>query len=92
MQAILSKIISATNTKPTRIKAQCARGSITLSHPFDLTNDALHVWAVDQLIARFVKEDIGRYGSDPKLNPWASKRVCGCLPNGDYAHVFTAKR
>lgn len=53
-----------------------------------MSGDAAHVWAVDQLIARFVKEDAARYGSSQEVNPWTNPRACGQMPDGSYAHVF----
>ena len=86
MQAILTKYIPATNFKGSRIKAQCERGSITISYPHELSGADCHIAAVDCLIAKFVLEDKERYGT--QRNPWQDKRVCGQLPSGDYAHVF----
>lgn len=90
MQAIQSKYIPATNTKGSRIKATCERGSITVSYPDDLSGDACHVFAVDKLIEKFVAEDAKRYGSE--INPWTKPRACGQLPDNSYAHVFISSR
>lgn len=86
MQAIQSKYIPASNVRGSRIKATCERGSITISYPDELSGDACHIKAVDALIAKFVKEDEKRYGTNK--NPWSAPRVCGGLPDGTYAHVF----
>lgn len=80
MQAIITKFLPATNFKGSRIKAECDRGSITVSHPHELSGEAVHEYAVKQLIAKFVKEDEGKYGSDPKGNPWNMPMVSGGLP------------
>ncbi len=85
MQAILTKYLPATNTRGSRIKAMCDRGAITISYPHELNGDACHIAAARALVARFVKEDAARYGTE--RNPWSKPRVCGQLPNGDYAHV-----
>lgn len=90
MQAIISKYLPATNTKPSRIKASCERGSIVVSHPHELSGDACHEYAATQLCARFVAEDAKMYGSNRKTNPWARKRIMGTIPGGDVVHVFTA--
>lgn len=85
MQAILTKVIPATNTKGTRIKATCAAGSLTLDyHAYDGPGGGLgdqeqrHAW-----VARKLAEKLGwtghRYG----------ELVTGCLPSGDYCHVST---
>lgn len=86
MQAIITKYLPATDYKGSRIKASCERGSITITYPDHLSGDACHIYAVDKLIAKFVREDSARYRSDK--NPWQTPRVCGQLPSGDYAHVF----
>lgn len=86
MQAIITKRLPATNTKPFRIKATCARGSLTICE--DNSSEAAHCYAANRLCEGFVTQDVLQYGSDPLKNPWAGKRVAGCLPSGDYAHVF----
>lgn len=90
MQAIISKYVSPTNYRGARVKASCERGSITLSWPDELSGEACHVWAKEQLIARFVKEDSERYGSE--ANPWTRPTVCGQIPSGEYVHVFTGSK
>lgn len=92
MQAILTKVLPATNTKPTRIKAECARGSKILSTDSigDISKPETHAFVARHLVNCFVNEDKAEYDSDPKKNPWAKPFVTGCLPNGDYVHVFTA--
>lgn len=90
MQAILTKVVPATNTKPTRISASCARGRIMFSTTH-LTvgthTDEAHRDAAKALCARFVKEDVKQYGTT--VNPWADDFATGTLPNGDHCHVFT---
>lgn len=88
MQAIITKYLPATNTKPSRISAKCARGSIIVSYPHELSGDACHVYAVDQLVARFAAEDLTQYGTPLAANPWSKARVFGTLPSGDVVHVF----
>lgn len=85
MQAILTKYLPATDTRGSRIKAMCGRGGLTISYPHELGGAECHVEAVNQLVARFVKEYAKRYGTE--RNPWSKPRVCGQLPNGDYCHV-----
>ncbi len=87
MQAIVTKIIPATNTKPTRIKATCARGSATIC--CDSSSETAHRVAVLKLVGNFLTEDAKQYGSKPETNPWARDFVTGCLPSGNYCHVFT---
>ena len=89
MQAIITKYLPATNFKPSRIKSKCARGSIIVSYGQGDNDEQNHIMAADALVAKFVKEDAARYGTE--RNPWSKPRVCGQLPNGDYAHVFLPK-
>lgn len=89
-QAIVTKYLPATNTKPSRIKAQCERGSLTVSMSYEGGIDFEHVNAAKALCAKFVSEDVAKYGSHPKTNPWGRPFVTGCLPSGNYAHVFTS--
>ena len=86
MQAIISKYLPPTNTRGSRIKASCERGSAIVSYDDSLSHEGPHVAAVDALVARFVKEDAARYGTE--RNPWSAPRVCGQIPSGAYVHVF----
>ena len=88
MQAIITKYLPATNFRGSRIKASCERGSITVSYPHELSGEACHVFAVDALIVRFIREDAARYGT--KENPWGKPRVVGQIPSGQYVHVFAS--
>ena len=98
MQAIITKFISATNCRGSRIKASCERGSIIISYPDELSGDAVHIAAADALVSKFVKEDADRYGTvkddaaryGTNKNPWLTPRVCGGLPDGSVAHVFVS--
>lgn len=92
MQAIETKLIPATNTKPTRIKARCERGSIIVSADAlsgDQANgsESTHVKAADLLVRRFAEEDLKEYGTPINKNPWMFRRVVGGTKEG-YAHVF----
>lgn len=87
MQAILTKYIPATNHRGSRIKASCERGSIMVSAGMMAGSvEENHIEAAGELVAKFVKEDVKRYATQD--NPWNSPRVVGCLPTGDYCHVF----
>lgn len=89
MKAIETKYLPATNTRGSRIKATCERGSITISYPSDLSGDAVHIAARQKLIEKFLAEDKARYGE--AHNPWSDPMVCGQLANGHYVHVFLPK-
>lgn len=88
MQAIETKYIPATNTRPSRIKATCARGCAIISYPQGLTTTPSHVAAADELVARFIWEDQKKYGTGVNKNPWGRPRITGQLKNGNYVHVF----
>ena len=90
MQAIITRYLSPTNFRGARVKASCARGSITISYPYDLSGDAVHVLAVDALVKKFVGEDAEKYSTLADKNPWSRARVVGQLPGGEFAHVFTS--
>lgn len=88
MQAIQTKYIPATNYKGSRVKAWCARGSITISYPHDLSGDDVHVAAAQALVVKFAAEDVKKYGKPDAGANWLKPRSCGQLKSGDYVHVF----
>jgi hypothetical protein len=90
MQAIHSKYLPATESKGSRIKATCERGSITIPYPHELSGNECHREAVRQLVAQFLQEDQeDGICKDSSQNIWARQFVTGCLPDGSFAHVFT---
>ena len=90
MQAIETKIIPATNYRPTRIKAECERGSLIVCRDSlpdgTLSGEGAHISAARLLCERFAGEDIlsGTRGK----NPWLRRFHTGALKNGNYVHVF----
>ena len=86
-QAIITKFIGPTNTKGSRYKASCDRGSIIVESDHALNSEQNHVAAAQALVNRFLKQDAERYGTH--VNPWSQPRVHGGLPSGELAHVFT---
>lgn len=74
MQAIVTKYLGATNTKPSRIKATASAGSVTISYSYDHDTEGCHRQAAQALCDKF---------------GWKGSFVTGGLPNGDYVHVFT---
>lgn len=77
MQAILTKYLSATNTRNARIKAFCQAGSKTIPFP-DLDTDEAHLKA-----AYALAHDLG-WTDEPY-----GKLAQGGLPDGTgYCHVF----
>jgi hypothetical protein len=88
-QAIVTNYLPATNHKPSRIKAKCERGSITISSDCELSGDNLHRSVVKALCAKFAKEDVAQYGEESRRgNPWLREFVTGGLPDGSTVHVF----
>ena len=87
MQSIQTKFLSATDSNGSRIKAKCARGSITIPFPHELTGDAIHRAAVLALVTRFLNEDQAK-GTPRETNFWNRAFVSGSLPDGSMAHVF----
>lgn len=73
MQAIQTKWLSPTDTKPARIKAACAAGSVTVSHPQELSGQAAHRAAAQALCKKL---------------RWDYKLLGGNLPNGNYCFVI----
>jgi hypothetical protein len=88
MQAIVTRFLPATNTKPTRIKAMCERGSIVVPYNHTGTGDAAHRETARALCNRFCREDEKEYKTPFKENPWNRDFVTGQIPSGDYVHVF----
>jgi hypothetical protein len=88
MQAIQTKYIPATNHKPSRIKAWCERGSITVSYDYELGDEGAAQVAVNALVSRFAEQDRKNYGTPVEGNPWLRPMACGGLPSGGYAFVF----
>ena len=79
MQAIKTVYLPASNTKPSRIKATCDAGSVTISYPHELSGDAVYRAAADALVKK-----LGWHmaGAVPEM-------ACGGLPNnGGYVFVF----
>lgn len=87
MQSIQTKYLPATDSNGSRIKAKCARGSIVIPFPHELTGDAIHRAAVLALVLRFLDEDAAK-GTPRETNFWNRAFVSGSLADGSMAHVF----
>lgn len=77
MQAIICKYFGPTNSKGSRIKAQCAAGSVTISYPHELSGQAVYRKAAEALVTKLGWND-GYYG----------KLLGGQVPSGEYVFVF----
>ena len=79
-QAIVTRYLGPTNTRPSRIRATCDRASITISFPQGESLVDAHAEAVRALLAKFHKEDAPdgdfRFRSWPAFERW----VCGGMP------------
>lgn len=88
MQAIETKFLPATNTRPNRYKAECARGSITIDQDDNLSIESNHIRAAELLLKKFVAEDLSKYGEKSK-SAWDQTFNSGTLKNGNYVHILT---
>jgi hypothetical protein len=74
-QAIVTRYIGATNSRGSRIKAYCSRGSITIGYPHDKSGHECHIEAARALLARFAEED-GNGKSWGDIDAW----IIGGMP------------
>lgn len=78
-QTIITKYLSATNTRGSRIKATCWNGSVTVGYKYDLDSRGNHEAAAQALIAKL------EASADVNWNITAG----GCLPDGNgYAFII----
>lgn len=77
MQAIRTNVLGCTNTKPTRIKAECYSSSLTVNwnHSLDIEENHEHA-------ARRLMEKLG----------WNFEFISGTLKDGAMVHVLMEKR
>lgn len=88
MQAIITKVLPSTNTRGTRIKASCERGSITISYHYSESGtDKPHRIAAEALIQKFCKEDFESRAEPYDKNPWNRPFVTGGTKDF-YCHVY----
>lgn len=89
MQAIITKVIPATNTRPTRIKATCGRGSLTVAFPHELSGEACHVYVVERMCELFDEQDRKKRGSKScHKGSWSRPKASGQIPSGEYVFCF----
>ena len=90
MQAIATRYLPATNTRGSRIKAHCERGSIIIPYPCEAGQGA-HRVALKALLDKFDAEDIKRFGT-PGAQDWGRRKWAGgALPQNNpdsYAFVI----
>jgi len=73
MQAIRTKYIGPTNTKPSRIKASCEARTIFVEWDHHLNGEANHRYAAQTLMKRL---------------GWELSMASGTLKDGTWAHVL----
>lgn len=74
MQAIETKYLPVSNTKPSRFKATCSAGSIIINYDYAFNYEYNHILAAKALI-----EKLG----------WSQNFATGTLKNGNFVHVLT---
>ena len=84
MHAILTKVIPATNTRGTRIKAACAAGSLTVDYHSVGEGGIFSDQERHAAVARMLVKKL--WGGRPQQHDVIS----GCLPSGDYCHVLSS--
>jgi hypothetical protein len=92
MQAIITKFICPTNTRGSRYKAQCERGSLTVDADHALSAEENHRAVCDALCAKFDAEDSAKYGSPLKKSGWTAPKASGQIPSGEYVFCFIPDR
>lgn len=85
LQCIRTKIIPHANFRPSRVKAWCARGSLTVSWRYDMHVAENHAFAIRCLPEKFGMEDEKEYGKGK--SSWDADCVMGGDSNG-YVAVF----
>lgn len=91
MQAIVTKYVCPTNTKGSRVKATCQRGSKIIHWDDAVNADINHIRACEALCDAFATEDVATYGGSHHQSVWSKAKVSGVLPSGEHVHVFTGK-
>ena len=86
MQAIQTKYLGPTDTKGSRIKAWCERGSVTIKYDTDDLEEHAHDRAMVALISKFVDEDTKKYGT-PLACTWAKHGWIRGGVRGGYVYV-----
>lgn len=85
-QCIRTKYISCTNFRPSRVKARCERGHITVSWKYEMNVAENHAYAIRCLVEKFIAEDAKNYGSE-KDSAWDAEYIMGGDRDG-YVAVF----
>jgi hypothetical protein len=80
-QAIKTRYLPCTNTKPSRIKAVCEADSVIISYDHELDNETAHLKACHTLQRKIADKT--------QNNQWNRPVIGGALPkNEGYCFVF----
>lgn len=77
MQAIITKVLPATNYKPPRMLVKCNAARIVLPYDFELNTDKNHMHAALAIVKKLETECGG----------WSGEWVCSELPSGERCWV-----
>lgn len=84
-QCIRTKYIPCTDFRPSRVKAWCERGSLTVSWRHEMDVGENHAFAIRCLLEKFITENKKKYGTGD--SSWDSDFVMGGDGEG-YVAVF----
>lgn len=73
MQAIETKYLPVTDTKPSRFKATCSAGSIIINYDYSFNYEENHKRAAESLLKKL---------------GWHNNIATGTLKNGNFVHVL----
>lgn len=82
MYPIITKYLGPTNTRGSRIKAYCERGSVCVPYDHALNTDGNHIAARKALCERLILKDQKQNGCPTPDSPWLHYRLGGTLPRG----------
>jgi hypothetical protein len=88
MQSIETKYLPCTNTRGSRIKAECVAGNITIPYPHAENIDGAHILAAKELCRKLAERNVKEYGGKLEDEPWLRPFVTGTIKNGNFVHVF----
>jgi hypothetical protein len=87
LASIVSKYSVPTNSRGARIIVKSQRYRRSYPYPYELSGEAVHVWAVDKYLSNLIEEDRKEYGSDATGWGTIADYSVGVLPTGEYVFV-----
>ena len=88
LASIVSKYSGPTNSRGARIVVKSQRSRRSYPYPYELSGEAIHIWAVEQYLATIIAEDRKEYGCETK--GWGADFSVGVLPTGEHVFVRNA--